>query len=133
MAAPSRLQLANMVAAKEAAKARDHRVLGTSMGLFFFDNVSPGSAFFTPIGTRLYNALLHWMREIYKVRTRKQLCRFSARPYCVQQVCGYSEVITPQIFKRSLWETSGHWQVRCFPSFKLKCFECNPHAWAPAL
>jgi threonyl-tRNA synthetase len=29
-----------------------------------------------------------------------------------KQVCGYSEVISPQIFKRSLWETSGHWQVK---------------------
>jgi threonyl-tRNA synthetase len=118
MAAPSRSQLADMVAAKEAAKARDHRVLGTSMGLFFFDNVSPGSAFFTPIGTRLYNALLHWMREIYKARKRTQLRRFFACSYRVLQICGYSEVITPQIFKRSLWETSGHWQVPHFLFFK---------------
>jgi threonyl-tRNA synthetase len=57
-----------MLAAKEVAKARDHRLLGTSMGLFFFDNVSPGSAFFTPYGTRFYNALLQWMRDIYKAR-----------------------------------------------------------------
>ena len=67
MAAPSRSELVAMVAAKEVAKARDHRLLGTSMGLFFFDQVSPGSAFFTPLGTRFYNALLQWMRNIYKV------------------------------------------------------------------
>jgi threonyl-tRNA synthetase len=83
-AAPSKSQLAEMVAAKEAAKARDHRVLGTSMGLFFFDNVSPGSAFFTPIGTRLYNALLQWMREIYKARACVQLIRLLARPHSLQ-------------------------------------------------
>ena len=65
-AAPGRFELATMLAAKEVAKARDHRLLGTSMGLFFFDNVSPGSAFFTPYGTRFYNALLRWMRDIYK-------------------------------------------------------------------
>jgi len=65
-AAPSRSELAAMIAAKEVAKTRDHRVLGTSMGLFFFDNVSPGSAFFTPYGTRFYNSLLKWMRDIYK-------------------------------------------------------------------
>jgi threonyl-tRNA synthetase len=66
-AAPSRSELAAMLAAKEVAKTRDHRLLGTSMGLFFFDNVSPGSAFFTPYGTRFYNALLKWMRDMYKV------------------------------------------------------------------
>ena len=62
-----RSELAALLAAKEAAKTRDHRLLGNSMGLFFFDNVSPGSAFFTPYGTRVYNALLQWMRDIYKV------------------------------------------------------------------
>ena len=41
-AAPSRSELAAMIAAKEVAKTSDHRLLGTSMGLFFFDSVSPG-------------------------------------------------------------------------------------------
>jgi threonyl-tRNA synthetase len=72
-AAPSRSHLAALLAAKEVAKTRDHRLLGTSMGLFFFDNVSPGSAFFTPHGTRFYNALLQWMRDIYKVEIRHVL------------------------------------------------------------
>jgi threonyl-tRNA synthetase len=72
-AAPSRSELAALLAAKEVAKTRDHRLLGTSMGLFFFDNVSPGSAFFTPYGTRFYNALLQWMRDIYKVEIQQVL------------------------------------------------------------
>lgn len=39
----------------EEAKKRDHRVLGTKQELFFFHELSPGSSFFLPHGTRIYN------------------------------------------------------------------------------
>ena len=42
----------------EEAKKRDHRAIGTQQELFFFDRMSPGSCFFMPNGTRIYNTLV---------------------------------------------------------------------------
>src|SRR6202158_6232051 len=74
----------------ELARSRDHRKLGREMGFFIFDPISPGSVFFRPKGTISYNALVDYMRRLY-------------RRY------GFDEVITPQVFKNELWHTSGHW------------------------
>ena len=74
----------------ELARSRDHRKLGREMGLFVFDPISPGSPFFLPKGAIIYNALVDYMRRLY-------------RRY------GFDEVITPQVFKNELWHTSGHW------------------------
>src|SRR5690349_19737133 len=41
----------------EEAKKRDHRKLGKELGLFAFHPWSPGSAFWLPKGTTLYNTL----------------------------------------------------------------------------
>src|SRR5208283_710945 len=76
----------------ELARARDHRKLGREMGLFVFDSISPGSPFFLPKGAIIYNALIDYMRRLY-------------RRY------GFEEVITPQVFKNELWRTSGHWEM----------------------
>jgi threonyl-tRNA synthetase len=75
----------------EEAKARDHRKLGKDLKLFMFHEWAPASPFFLPRGAHLYNALIAYMRDQYARR-------------------GYSEVITPQIFDKALWETSGHWE-----------------------
>ncbi|TFY75349.1 hypothetical protein EWM64_g8663 [Hericium alpestre] len=74
----------------EAAK-RDHRKIGKEQELFFFNDLSPGSAFFLPHGTRIYNTLVEMMRGEYYKR-------------------GYQEVISPNMYISKLWETSGHWQ-----------------------
>jgi threonyl-tRNA synthetase len=74
----------------ELARTRDHRRLGREMGLFLFDPISPGSPFFLPKGAIIYNALVDYMRRLY-------------RRY------GFDEVITPQVFKNELWHNSGHW------------------------
>jgi threonyl-tRNA synthetase len=74
----------------EQAKARDHRKLGRELGLFAFSEVSPGSAFWLPAGTSVFNSLLGLSRRMGAER-------------------GYSEVKTPQIFDAELWKTSGHW------------------------
>ena len=74
----------------ELARSRDHRKLGREMGLFVFDPISPGSPFFLPKGAIIYNALVDYMRRLY-------------RRY------GFEEVITPQVFKNELWHASGHW------------------------
>ena len=74
----------------EAAE-RDHRKIGKEQELFFFSEMSPGSAMWLPHGTRIYNTLVETLREEYRKR-------------------GYDEVITPNMYSTKLWETSGHWQ-----------------------
>jgi hypothetical protein len=49
----------------EEAKKRDHRNVGVQQDLFFFHQLSPGSAFFLPCGGRIYNTLIELMREKY--------------------------------------------------------------------
>eukprot|EP01052_Picozoa_sp_SAG31_P009694 SAG31_NODE_515_length_14710_cov_6.289097_4_plen_147_part_00 len=73
----------------EEAKKRDHRLLGVKQELFFFNTMSPGSAFFFPMGARLYNTLINFIKQQYWQR-------------------GYDEVITPNMFSLDLWEVSGH-------------------------
>ncbi len=76
----------------EEAKARDHRRLGQQLGLFSLHGIAPGSPFFHPKGTIVYNALVEYMRGLYR--------RF-----------GYREVITPLVYKTELWKTSGHYEA----------------------
>ena len=74
----------------EEARARDHRVLGRQLDLFHFDEHSPGSPFWHPKGMVIFNTL-------EDIRRRENTRR------------GYSEVRTPLIYDKALWETSGHW------------------------
>jgi threonyl-tRNA synthetase len=74
----------------ELARQNDHRRLGPQLGMFNFDPVSPGAAFWLPPGTEVFNELVKLSREMGRER-------------------GYVEVKTPQIFDSSLWVTSGHW------------------------
>ncbi|KTW29177.1 threonine-tRNA ligase [Pneumocystis carinii B80] len=73
------------------AEKRDHRRIGREQELFFFHELSPGSCFFLPYGTRIYNRLLEFMKSEYRKR-------------------GFNEVITPNIYNSKLWKISGHWQ-----------------------
>jgi threonyl-tRNA synthetase len=74
----------------EQAALRDHRKLGVELDLFFFDPIAPASPFFLPRGASLNNALVEYVRGLYK--------RY-----------GYQEVITPQVFDSELWKRSGHY------------------------
>ena len=74
----------------EEAQLRDHRRIGREQELFMFHEMSPGSAFWLPHGTRIYNTLVELLRTEYHKR-------------------GYEEVITPNMYNSKLWETSGHW------------------------
>jgi threonyl-tRNA synthetase len=74
----------------EEAKKRDHRRLGRELDLFSFHAVAPGSPFFHPKGTVVYNELIAFIRRLYS--------RY-----------GYEEVITPQILDVELWRRSGHY------------------------
>ncbi len=86
----SRKELDEHLERLEQARARDHRRLGPQLGLFMFSELSPGSAFWLPKGTQLYNTLVARSREMTRAR-------------------GYSEVKTPLLYDSRLWETSGHW------------------------
>jgi threonyl-tRNA synthetase len=75
----------------EEAKKRDHRKLGPQLGLFFIDETAPGMPYWLPKGTIMINELLKFWREEHTKR-------------------GYLETITPQLNKKQLYVTSGHWE-----------------------
>jgi threonyl-tRNA synthetase len=70
----------------EEAKQRDHRRLGPALDLFSLHPIAPGAPFFHPKGTIVYNILVQYIRGLYS--------RY-----------GYSEVVTPLIYKTDLWKT----------------------------
>ncbi|KAG1752134.1 hypothetical protein EDB19DRAFT_1893055 [Suillus lakei] len=88
---PDKKQLTEYKAFLVEAAKRDHRKIAREQELFFFNDLSPGSCFFLPHGTRIYNTLIELMRSEYWKR-------------------GYQEVISPNMYNSKLWETSGHWQ-----------------------
>ena len=73
----------------DEAEKRDHRKLGKQLGLFHFQEESPGMAFWHPNGWTLYQTIQGYMK-------------------IVQQKNGYKEINTPQLVDYSLWEKSGH-------------------------
>ena len=73
----------------EEAEKRDHRKLGKQLGLFHFQEESPGMAFWHPNGWTLYQTIQGYMK-------------------IVQQKNDYKEIHTPQLVDYSLWEKSGH-------------------------
>ena len=75
----------------EEAKKRDHRKLGRELGLFAFRDEAPGFPFYLPNGMVLRNTLIDYWRQVHKK-------------------WDYVEISTPQIMRRTLWETSGHWE-----------------------
>ena len=87
----------------EEAKQRDHRRLGPALDLFSLHPIAPGSPFFHPKGTIIYNLLVQYIRGLYG--------RY-----------GYSEVVTPLIYKTDLWKTSGHYEA-----FRDDMFLMNVH------
>jgi len=86
---PSEEELTEYLKAIEEAKARDHRKLGKELELFMFHEYAPAMPFFLPRGASIYHRLVEYIRTLY-----------------VEY--GYEEVITPQIFDKRLFETSGH-------------------------
>ena len=74
----------------EEAEKRDHRKLGKEMDLFHFQDDAPGSVFWHPKGWLIFKKLVDYMR-------------------IKQEEAGYTEISTPTVMDRSLWEKSGHW------------------------
>ena len=87
---PKASQLNDYLTMLEEARKRDHRKLGRDLGLFAFRDEAPGFPFYLPKGMVLKNTLIDYWRGVHK--------RWD-----------YVEISTPQIMKRTLWETSGHW------------------------
>lgn len=87
---PKQSELEEYLLMIEEAKKRDHRKLGKELGLFALRDEAPGMPFFLPKGMVLRNTLISYWREVHKK-------------------WNYLEISTPQIMRRSLWETSGHW------------------------
>jgi len=76
----------------EEAKKRDHRKLGRDLDLFTFHPESPAAPFWHARGMAIWRALEDWSRE-------------------VRRDGGFSEVRTPSLVRKELWETSGHWEL----------------------
>jgi threonyl-tRNA synthetase len=76
----------------EEARARDHRKLGRELALFMLSELSPGSPFWLPRGTHIWNELTALWRATNVER-------------------GYTEVRTPILYDVDLWKQSGHWHV----------------------
>ena len=75
---------------REEARKRDHRVVGKRMELFSFHEQGRGFPFYLANGMSLRDALVDFWKKLHRRR-------------------GYEFVSTPTILKRTLWETSGHW------------------------
>src|SRR6185312_15696458 len=75
----------------EEAEKRDHRRLGKELDLFHVQEEAAGSVFWHPYGWTLYRTVEAYIRR--KLENG-----------------GYVEVKTPQLYSRSLWEASGHWE-----------------------
>ncbi|MFC5068103.1 threonine--tRNA ligase [Flaviflagellibacter deserti] len=96
----------------EEAERRDHRKLGREMDLFHFQEEAPGSVFWHPKGWTLFQMLIAYMRRR-------------------QNAAGYTEVNSPDMMDRSLWETSGHWQTYHDHMFTTKTEDERVYALKP--
>jgi threonyl-tRNA synthetase len=73
-----------------------------------FHELSAGSAFWLPHGTRIYNKLIEFIKDHYWKR-------------------GYTEIITPNIYNLNLWHQSGHAMHYKDAMF---CFDVEGQEWA---
>ena len=87
----TRKELAVYLKQVEEAKLYDHRKLGKQLDLFSFHEEAPGMVFFHDKGTRIFNKLIDYLRNL-------------------QDEGGYQEIRTPLIMHESLWKTSGHYE-----------------------
>ncbi len=87
---PDQKQLKDHLAWVKEALERDHKKLGAQLDLFMFSETAPGMPYWLPRGSKLYQALLAYSREI-------------------QARYGYQEISAPVINNKKLWMISGHW------------------------
>lgn len=100
-------QLENYIEdAAKAAEEADHREVGREQRLFMTHPASPGTPFLLPHGTRVARRVERVVRDLYAVWR-------------------YDEVVTPQLMRRTLWETSGHWDNYRADMFGVRGFADN--------
>ncbi|MBP7190300.1 MAG: threonine--tRNA ligase [Rickettsiaceae bacterium] len=75
----------------EEAERRDHRKLGRELDLFHLQEEAQGMVFWHEKGWTIYRIIEQYIRN--------KISKY-----------GYSEVKTPMLVDRSLWEKSGHWE-----------------------
>jgi threonyl-tRNA synthetase len=92
----------------QQAKERDHRRIAQKQELVMFHELSAGSAFWLPHGTRIYNKLIEFIKDHYWKK-------------------GYSEIITPNIYNLNLWHQSGH---ALHYKDAMFCFDVEGQEWA---
>ncbi|XP_049850671.1 threonine--tRNA ligase-like [Schistocerca gregaria] len=90
MSFPTKGQYDDWKSRCEQESKKDHRVIGKQQKLFMFHECAPGTPFFMAHGMRIYQKLVEVIRA-----------------ECAQR--GYTEVLTPILYNKKLWETSGHW------------------------
>lgn len=90
IAFPSEKELKKFLSLREEAEKRNHITLGHKLGLFSIHQEAPGFPFIKPKGMIMWNAILDYWREEHERE-------------------GYELVQTPLIMRKTLWETSGHW------------------------
>ncbi len=113
LAFESKAALDAHLAMVEEAKKRDHKKLGKELDLFTFSElVGPGLPLWTPKGTILRQELDAFVWELRKAK-------------------GYQRVTIPHITKRSLYETSGHWDKFKEDLFKINTREGKEFAMKP--
>ena len=83
--------LNNYLVMIEEAEKRDHRKIGKQLDFFHLQEEATGSVFWHQKGWVIYLEIEAYMRRKLNISQ-------------------YSEVKTPQIIDRSLWEKSGHWE-----------------------
>ena len=74
----------------EEAKKRNHKRIGTDLDLFHFNKLAPGACFWTPRGYTVYQEFLGYWRDSHRER-------------------GYQEIFNPVLYKKDLYEQSGHY------------------------
>ncbi|WP_392506103.1 threonine--tRNA ligase [Rickettsia sp. 2024-CO-Wats] len=84
-------QLDSYLLMLEEAEKRDHRKLGRELDLFHFQEEAQGMVFWHDKGWSIYNTIEQYIKK--KIRKN-----------------GYTEVKTPVLVDKSLWEASGHWE-----------------------
>ncbi|HED39062.1 MAG TPA: threonine--tRNA ligase [Chromatiales bacterium] len=75
----------------EEAGKRDHRKIAKKLDLYHIQEEAPGMIFWHDNGWTIYREVEQYIRNILKQNN-------------------YSEVRTPQVVDKSLWEKSGHWE-----------------------
>ena len=74
----------------EEARKRNHKRIGSELDLFNFNSLAPGAVFWTPRGYTVYQEFLAYWRQTHRQR-------------------GYQEIFHPLLYKKELYEKSGHY------------------------